>query len=239
MADVEHEVVTEEEWLARRKELLAKEKELSRLTDEVNAARAKLPWKKLEKEYEFVGKDGKVPFSALFGKHQNLLVFHAMMEDDWEKPCKNCSFWMDGFSGQLPHLEEHAAFAVIVHASYDKFAKVAEMKGWSFPFYSSSCSSFNVDMGVGFTAAQMAEKTASYNFGTTKHHPSSQAPGASAFRLAGDGSTVYHAYSTFARGLSNLNGCYSWIDFIPGTGRLFEKDLSYTMAWIQHKENYN
>eukprot|EP00755_Sulcionema_specki_P009602 Sspe_Gene.44142::Locus_21635_Transcript_1_1_Confidence_1.000_Length_1171::g.44142::m.44142 len=235
----EHPVVSREEWEEQRKALLAKEKQLTRLKDEVARERRELPWTKVEKDYEFEGEGGrKVRLSELFDGFQNgrntLLVQHHMFSPEWEKSCRSCSFWADGISGFLPHLLQKTNFVCVVKAPAEKAQEWRSRQGWPFPVLSSFDSSFNRDFGVEFTPAEVKEKARKYNYGTLPATVE-QLSGMSVF-YKGDDGTVYHTYSCYSRGLDILNGCYQMLDLLP-YGRQ-EEGLSYTMGWVKHKIDY-
>ena len=166
-------IVSEEEWLEARKELLVEEKELTRQCDRVALKRRQLPWVKVEKEYVFrkQKEDGSIEeknLLDLFENREDLIVVHMMFEDTWEKPCKNCSFWADQYDGMLPHLTQKTSFVVIAKASPHKLKEIASKKGWHFPFYSYGDSSFGHDFGVEFTQAELDSQEERYNFGSLK-----------------------------------------------------------------------
>jgi predicted dithiol-disulfide oxidoreductase (DUF899 family) len=103
----EHPVANEEEWLAARRELLAEEKDFTRLRDQLSAKRRAMPWLKIDKDYRFNGPEGQnLTLSDLFGGRRQLIVYHFMFGPDWEKPCKSCSFWADGYNGVTQHLAQ-------------------------------------------------------------------------------------------------------------------------------------
>ena len=101
----DHQVVSDDKWLDARKELLAKEKEFTRLRDQLSEARRALPWQKVNKEYVFDGPNGKETLSDLFDGRSQLVVYHFMYGPDWEEGCPSCSFWADNFNGVQIHLE--------------------------------------------------------------------------------------------------------------------------------------
>lgn len=216
-----------------RLELLAREKELTRLRDEVSALRRKLPRRKVE-DYAFAGPNGTVKLSELFGPHDQLLVYHFMFGPDWEAGCPSCTFWADHFDPMIPHLAaRNCAFAVVSRAPVPKLAAYAERMGWRFPWVSSQSNSFNTDFAVTFTEAQVASKEKLYNHGT-QAPMGQEMPGASTFIKEGD--DVLHTYSTYTRGLDILNTTYHWLDLAP-KGR-DEAGLPYSMAWVKRHDEY-
>src|SRR5436309_5231468 len=111
---MQHPVVSREEWIAARKRLLAREKAMTRLRDELSAERRALPWVKVEKRYEFDGPDGRETLADLFGGRSQLIVKHFMLGPDWAEGCVGCSFQSDHFDPMLPHLEHHDVSLVAV-----------------------------------------------------------------------------------------------------------------------------
>ena len=98
-----HEVVSKNEWVEARKRLLAKEKEFTRLRDDLSAERRALPWMRIDKNYTFDGPNGRETLAQLFGDRSQLVVYHFMFAPEWEVGCKSCSFWADNFDG-IGHL---------------------------------------------------------------------------------------------------------------------------------------
>jgi len=150
-------VVSRDEWLVARKELLAKEKELTRQRDAISAKRRELPWVKVEKNYVFDGPTGKQSLADLFGDKTQLLVYHFMFGPEWKEGCPSCSFVMDHTDGMLVHLAERdAAFAAISRAPFAKIAAFKKRMGWRFPWVSSNGNDFNFDHHVSFTTEERA-----------------------------------------------------------------------------------
>lgn len=230
-------VVSRDEWIAARRELLAKEKELTRLRDRVSAERRALPRVVIEKPYVFVGPNGRESLSDLFGRRTQLVVYHFMFGPDWQEGCKSCSFVSDHVDGALPHLAARdVAFAAVSRAPYEKLAAFRRRMGWRFHWVSSLDSDFNADFHVSFTREDIARGNDTYNFGP-REDPTAEgeAPGASVFYRDERG-RIFHTYSTYARGLDPLVGAYQWLDLVP-KGR-DEDGLSFTMAWVRHHDRY-
>ena len=219
------------QWLAARLDLLAREKQLTHLRDELAAERRALPRVPVQ-DYRFESQEGPTALSTLFDGSGQLIVYHFMLGPDWEQPCKSCSFWAEHFDGIRVHLRHRDANLVAVsRAPIEKIAAVRERMGWRFPWVSSLDSSFNYDFGVSFTEEQQGQPL--YNFGTIKAG-SGELPGVSVF--ARDGDALFHTYSAYARGLDALNGTYQWLDLLP-RGR-DEAGLSYPMEWVRLKDSY-
>ena len=228
-----HKIVSDAEWLAARKALLAKEKELTRLRDDLSRQRRELPWVKVEKTYVFDAPRGKETLSDLFAGRGQLIVDHFMFGADWQEGCPSCSFWADTYDGVVVHLEQRdASFVVVSTAPLDKLEAYRKRMGWSFKWVSSLNNDFNRDYHVSFTPAE--QKTADYNY-RADGFGSSEAPGISVFAKDAAGS-VFHTYSCYARGLDALNGAYQLLDLIP-KGR-DEQGLPHPMAWVRRHDRY-
>jgi predicted dithiol-disulfide oxidoreductase (DUF899 family) len=231
----DHPIVSHEEWLDARAQLLASEKEFTRQRDRLSNQRRALPWVKVDKEYVFDGPNGRETLSQLFGGRSQLLVYHFMFGPDWNEGCKNCSFWADSFNGITTHLRQRDVTMIAVsRAPYPKLKAFEEHMGWSFKWASSNTSDFNHDFNVSFTPEEM-KGTVFYNYARRKFS-SSEAPGISVFHKDGAG-TIFHTYSCYARGLDAVNGAYQLLDLVP-KGR-DEAGLPYPMSWVRHHDKYD
>ncbi len=229
-----HRIVSGDEWLAARKVLLAKEKEATRLRDELARARRDLPWERVEKDYLFHGPHGPQTLAQIFGNARQLIVYHFMFDPQWNEGCKSCSFWADTFDGIPVHLKARdIAFAAISRAPYDRLEPYRKRMGWSFTWLSSFENDFNHDFGVTFSQAEVDAERTSYNY-TVQGHPQCEAPGVSVFYKPGDGA-VFHTYSTYGRGIDILNAAYNYIDLAP-KGR-DEGDAS--QSWVRRHDEYD
>ncbi len=227
-----HPVVSHEEWLAASRGLLAKEKEFTRLRDELSRQRRALPWERVEKDYSFEAPEGRVGLADLFGGHGQLLVYHLMFGPDWTEACKSCSFWADNFNGIDVHLAHRdTALVAISRAPLATLEAYRRRMGWSFRWVSAGGSDFNFDFQV---SSRPGEDTMAYNFGTMQVGPG-EMPGFSAFRRGEDGA-IYHTYSTYARGVDMLNGAYHLLD-LTSKGR-DEDGLAFTMEWVRRRDQY-
>ncbi len=149
---LKHKVVSGDQWLAARRELLASEKEFSRQRDALSAKRRELPWVKIEKNYVFEGHNGKQSLSDLFRGKSQLIVYHFMFGPDWKEGCPSCSYLGDHFDGSLVHLNARdVAFTAISRAPMPQIAAFKHRMGWRFPWVSSNANSFNFDYHVSFT----------------------------------------------------------------------------------------
>jgi predicted dithiol-disulfide oxidoreductase (DUF899 family) len=230
-----HEVVSSAEWLEARRALLAKEKELTRLRDELSETRRRLPWEKLTKTYEFESAQGRESLADLFAGRTQLIVYHFMFDPAWESGCKSCSFWADNYSGAIVHLAQRdVSFVTVSRAPIQKIEAFRKRMGWTFKWVSSLGNDFNRDFGVTFSEEDRQNGKIIYNYAERSYF-SPEAPGLSVFFKDEDGA-IYHTYSCYARGLDMLNGTYQLLDLVP-KGR-DESSLPFTMAWVQHHDRY-
>ena len=250
-------IASRDEWLSARKELLAKEKELTRRRDALNAERRRLPMVQIDKKYIFEGPHGKASLLDLFDGYRQLIVYHFMFEpgspppgksgEPWDEGCSGCSFVADNI-GHLAHL--HARDTSLVLISRAPLAKIEPFKarmGWTVPWYSSFGGDFNYDFHV---TQDETVVPIEYNFKDKKtleklghtYHLDGEQPGLSVFLRAED--KVFHTYSTYARGLDQLDGTYVYLDLTP-FGRQEEWEDSPegwpqtpTHGWLRHHDKY-
>ena len=228
----EHAVVGSTEWVQARKELLVREKELTRAHDALAEARRALPWERVEKEYVFDGERGEESFESLFSGRSQLVVYHFMFGPDATVGCKSCSFWADNFERNVVHLAHRdATMIAISRAPYEKLAAFRKRLGWTFRWVSSGRSDFNFDYGVSF---EKGRGTPVYNF--APFGGSGEMPGISVFHRDGSGA-IFRTYSTFGRGLEMMNAAYHYLDVLP-KGR-DEASLAQPMAWLRHRDKYD
>ncbi len=230
-----HKIVSKEEWLVARKELLAREKESTRLRDQLSAERRKLPWVKVESEYLFDTPKGQESLSDLFEGRSQLIIYHFMYGPDWAEGCPSCSFWADNFNGINIHLNHRDINLVVVsRARLETLEAYKRRMNWSFKWVSSFGSDFNRDYNVSFTPEEAEKGEVFYNFRVGKV-PSEEVQGISVFYKNEQGD-VFHTYSCYARGLDMVNGAYHYMDLAP-KGR-DEGSLPYTMAWLSRHDQY-
>jgi predicted dithiol-disulfide oxidoreductase (DUF899 family) len=235
-------VVTHDEWLAVRKKHLAKEKEFTRLRDQLSKERRDLPWELVEKGYLFEGENGRQTLADIFEGRSQLIVYHAMFDPatagqhtPWtaDAACFVCSFWMDNFNGITLHLNHRdITMAAVSRAPYPKLAAYKARMGWNFPWYSSAGSDFNFDYQVSFTPEELDAGEVEYNYRRTGWS-GSEAPGISVFLKADE--EIYHTYSTYERGLDMVNVAYHYMDLVP-RGR--DEDEDGAGSWVHRRDEY-
>ncbi len=238
-ASTKHAVGTRDEWLKARLRLLKEEKAHTRRGDELAHKRQELPWVRVEKKYEFATEKGSAALEDLFQGRSQLLVYHFMFGPDYAAGCPSCSAIADGFNGFAVHLANHdVMLCAVSRAPLAKIKAYKKRMGWTFPWASSHGSAFNADYSVGFTERQQSVEGVEYNYrrmspmsadvsrampegpkkfaamcGTDAATYLRELPGMSSF--VKEGGVVYHAYSTYARGLDGLWGMYQWLDRAP------------------------
>lgn len=230
-----HPMVSHEAWIAARTALLAREKEFTRLRDELSRERRALPWERVEKTYLFDGPNGGETLADLFERRSQLLVYHFMFAPEWEQGCPGCSFWADGFDGLSVHLRHRdVTFIAISRAPLATIDAFKRRMGWSFKWVSSGGNDFNYDYQVSYTPATLDAGTAVYNYASSRTK-SPDLPGVSVFHR-GESGDISHTYSTYARGLDPLNPAYQYLDLVP-KGR--DEDAPSPAKWVRHHDRYD
>ena len=231
----DHHVVPREHWLAERKALLAREKELTRLRDQLAQARRALPWTRIEKNYVFDTPGGPRSLADLFEGRRQLLVQHFMLGPGWEQGCPSCSYMADHVAGMQPHLAARdVTFRAVSRAPLAEIERFRRRLGWQFKWVSSHGTDFNYDFGVSFTPEDVAKGELHYNYGRWPY-AYEEWPGVSVF-YKDDAGDVFHTYSTYGRGVEVMMGTYRMLDLTP-KGR-DERDTFYKMEWIRHHDRY-
>ena len=248
-----HKTATRDEWLAARKELLKAEKELTRRSDELARRRQELPWVRIDKQYRFDTEEGNASLADLFRRRSQLLVYHFMFGPDYTAGCPSCSAIADGFNGFAVHLANHDVMLwAVSRAPLVKLQAYKRRMGWTFPWASSFGNDFNADFNVRFTEEQQRKGGIEYNYrrepawqsgdaegdvtkmaamtGTDVATYTLERPGMSSFVV--EDSVVYHAYSTYARGLDGLWGMYQWLDRAP-------RGRNETGVWWRRHDEYD
>ena len=231
----DHAVVSHDEWLEARAELLREEKAFTRERDALGRRRRELPWERVEKEYVFEGPEGKRTLAELFDGRGQLVVYHFMFnpDDDWDEACKHCSFWADNFNPVIIHLNARDVTMVAVsRAQIDKIERYKRRMGWSFTWLSSYGSDFNYDFGVSFAPDDLERPV--YNVGTIAPGLPDR-EGVSVFVKDASG-RVFRAYSTYGRGIDMLNTAYHYLDLVPG-GR--GEEGQSPQYWVRRHDEYD
>jgi predicted dithiol-disulfide oxidoreductase (DUF899 family) len=230
-----HPVVSGDRWVAERKALLAHEKELTRLRDQIARERRALPWVRIEKEYVFDGPEGQRTLAELFEGRRQLMVQHFMLAPGWEQGCPSCSFMADHIDGMNVHLAHRDVTLLAVSlAPLVDIERFRQRMGWQFEWVSSHANDFNHDFGVTFTPEDRVQGEVYYNYGMFPF-PQEEAPGISVF-FKDDAGNVFHTYSTYGRGVEVMMGTYDLLDLTP-KGRN-ERDVDYKMEWLRHHDRY-
>jgi predicted dithiol-disulfide oxidoreductase (DUF899 family) len=244
----DRKIGTREEWLADREQLLAREKEHTRLGDELARQRRELPWVRVEKDYRFDTDNGEKALAELFDGRSQLLVYHFMFGPSYEAGCPVNSSIADAVDGVLPHLHARdATFVLVSQAPLEKLQAYKRRMGWSIPWISSAPTDFNFDLGFSHTPEQGREVVAAMMgggqippiveqnaraTGTDAAGYMTESPGFSTF--VRDGDAVYHAYSTTWRGLEFVMTYYPILDRAP-KGRDEGADWQ---LWIRRHDEY-
>jgi predicted dithiol-disulfide oxidoreductase (DUF899 family) len=227
-------VVTRDKWIAARKELLAKEKALTRQRDALAQERLQFPWLKVEKNYVFDTPVGKKPLADLFGGKNQLVIYHFMLGPDWEAGCPSCSLITDQMDPMAIHLAQRdVRLSLVSRAPLAKIEEFKKRMGWKLPWASSFGSDFNFDYEVS-VKKEDKDKESTYNYAVTKF-PSEERPGMSIFYKDAKGE-IFHTFSVYGRGLEDIMGIYAILDRVP-KGR-DEAGLPHGMAWVRHHDRY-
>ena len=243
---IDRKIGTREEWAAAREELLVREKEHTRVGDELARQRRDLPWVRVEKEYTFETDDGARTLPELFDGRSQLLVYHFMFGPSYEAGCPTCSSMADGVDGLIPHLNARDVTMLFVsQAPLERLQAYKRRMGWSFPWVSSAASEFNLDLGFSSGVEQTREWVApmleqlppiaarnARETGTDVVGYLTENFGFSAF--ARDDGAVYQTYSTTGRGIEFLMGYYGILDRAP-RGR---DEGDGFQLWIRRHDEY-
>lgn len=234
-------VVPREEWLLARRELLTREKEVTRQRDQLSAERRRLPTVEIEKEYVFEGPHGGTTLRDLFEGRRQLVIYHFMFDPSWDEGCVSCSYLADNFAGGVVHLAARdTSFAVVSRAPLAKIEAFRKRMGWTFNWLSSFGSDFNYDFHV---TLDQAAGSLEHNYDNAAAlvqagklwSTEGELPGLSVFLREGE--RLFHTYSTYQRGLDLLIGTYNYLDLTP-LGRQ-EAEEPHVMAWLRHHDKYH
>lgn len=225
--------VSREDWTRARLDLLAREKAFTRDRDDLAAARRALPRRRIDKDYRFMSERGEETLGDLFDGRGQLAVYHFMFGPDWEEGCTSCSFWADNLDGTAIHLAHRDTTLVLVsQGPFEKLDAYRRRMGWDLRWVSSGESGFNQDFAVSFSEEEPPGAVYNYRAGNA---PQVEMPGISTFLRADDGG-VLHSYSTYGRGIEEVNGAYHLLD-LTAKGR-DEDALPYGMAWLRRHDRY-
>jgi predicted dithiol-disulfide oxidoreductase (DUF899 family) len=235
------QVVSRAEWLAARRELLAKEKEATRAQDALNAERRGLPMVRIDKEYVFDGPDGQRSLLDLFDGRRQLVVYHFMFDPEWDEGCPSCSYVIDNI-GRVEHLNARdTSLAVVSRAPLDKIEAYRKRMGWNLPWFSSHGGDFNYDFHVTLDSSVAPVE---YNFRPMDDAPEGSTEGHGISVFIRDGDEVFHTYSTYARGAEVLLGTYHMLDLTPlGRQEDWEEPpgngTGPGMSWLRRHDEYD
>lgn len=230
---MQHAVVSRDEWLTARRDLLKAEKEVTHLRDKVTQKRLALPWVRMDKEYVFDTPDGPRALADLFDGRSQLLLQHFMFAPGWKEGCPSCSFMADHTDGMNLHLAHHDVTMIAVsRAPLTEIERYRKRMGWQFKWVSSNGSPFNYDFRVSFTPEQVATGHVDYNFDESDE-TDEEFPGVSAF-FKDEAGDVFHTYSTFGRGVEVMMGTYAMLDLMP-KGR---NEVEGMGDWMRRHDRY-
>jgi predicted dithiol-disulfide oxidoreductase (DUF899 family) len=233
---MDHQIVTRDEWTAARKELLNKEKELTRLTDQLNAERRNLPWVKVEKSYIFDTPEGRKTLAELFDGRSQLIVYHFMFGPEAKEGCVGCSFFADHVDGPNSHISHHdVAFVAISRASLSQLEAYKNRMGWHFKWVSSSGSDFNYDFHVSFKKDDLAKGKVYYNYEMTDASME-DLHGMSVF-FKDESGAIFHTYSSYGRGDERGLGAYMFLDLTPNGRNETGPGFNLT-DWVRRHDKY-
>ncbi len=230
----ENTAVSRDEWREARLKLLELEKEETRLRDKVRAARRALPWVRVEKDYAFETREGRKSLADLFDGRSQLLVYHFMLDPEWEEGCIGCSFFCDHIEGALPHLNNHdVTWVAVSRAPLDRIEAYRKRMGWNFPWVSSHGSDFNYDYNVSFSEEERASGAVEYN---SRKVPTDEVAteehGMSSF-YRDEAGELFHTYSTYARGGEEVCGTLMLLDRAP-----LGRNETSTMSFLKRHDEY-
>ncbi|HWJ75794.1 MAG TPA: thioredoxin family protein [Kaistia sp.] len=230
-----NDVVSHDDWLKARLDLLDAEKAFTQQREALTRRRMAMPWEKIEKDYRFIGPSGSMTLADLFDGHSQLIVYHFMFGPDWQEGCKSCSFWADNFDHIPIHLAHRdVAFTAVSRAPLERIEAYKSRFGWTFPWVQADGSDFNYDYQASFAPEELAAGRGYYNY-TERKIGASDIVGISVFAKDEQGA-VYHTYSCYSRGVEMVNGAYHYLDLVP-KGRN-EEGLDFPQAWVRRRDQY-
>jgi len=230
-------IVTREDWLVARKAHLAKEKELTRLRDQLSTERRELPWVKIYKPYVFDGPNGKETLADLFDGRSQLIIKHFMLGPGWTEGCVGCSFEVDHIEGALVHLEHHdVTYVAVSRAPLPEIEAFKRRMGWRFKWVSSYGSDFNYDFHVSFKPDDIEKGEVYYNY-ELREIGIEELSGRSVFYKDANGD-LFHTYSSYGRGGDLMLGTYNILDLMP-KGRNESGPNHNLTDWVRHHDRYD
>jgi predicted dithiol-disulfide oxidoreductase (DUF899 family) len=222
------QVVSTADWLAARKELIARESEFLALRSQVTAARSRLPMVPVEREYLFEGAEGKAALPDLFEGRRQLITYFFMFDPEWDQGCKHCSFIADNI-GHLAHAHaKDTTIALVSRAPYSKIAPFKERMGWSVPWYSVVGNGFNHDFHVTLDDAVNPPADPAAELPEDRIYEGE----AAVFLREGDG--IFHTYSSYGEVVDLFHGTFNWLD-LTSLGR---RDDEPGRPWLRHHDRY-
>jgi predicted dithiol-disulfide oxidoreductase (DUF899 family) len=243
-----HTVGTRVQWDAARADLLKREKEHTRLGDELARYRQQLPWVAVEKQYTLRTADGPKTLVDLFDGRSQLLIYHFMFGPRYEQACPTNSSIADAIDGLLPHLQARDITLILVSgAPIEKLLGYRERMGWSLNWASSYGSDFDLELGFSSSEEETrawVESPQSAGLPPIAHRNArasgtdlvgylTEGFGFNAFVL--DHGTVYQTYSTTGRGVEFLMTYYGVLDR-AANGR--DEGEGFQL-WIQRRDEYD
>jgi predicted dithiol-disulfide oxidoreductase (DUF899 family) len=230
-------IVSREEWTAARKQLLAKEKELTKLQEDVSQLRREMPWVKITKDYVFDTPSGKKTLSELFDGRSQLIVYHFMFGPGWKAGCLGCSFLSDHVDGANQHLAHHdVTYVSISRAPISELEAYKARMGWRFNWVSSFGSDFNYDFHVSFKKEELAKGKVYYNY--EMYETSMEDLHGTSVFFKDDNGSIFHTYSAYARGDERGLGTYMFLDLTP-KGRQ-ENGPNFNLTdWVRRHDEYD
>ena len=230
-------IVSQAEWFATHARHLVREKELTRLRDQLSAARRELPWVKIDKPYVFDTAHGQQTLADLFAGRSQLVIKHFMLGPGWQEGCVGCSFEVDHIEGALIHLEHHdVTFVAVSRAPLQEITAFKKRMGWRFTWVSSYSSDFNRDFQVSFTKEDLAKGPTYYNYRVREKQEEGEASGFSVFYKDEQGH-IYRTFSSYGRGAEELLGTYIVLDMTP-KGRNETGPNHNLTDWVRHHDKY-
>ena len=227
-------VVPHEQWLTERAAFMAKEKEFTRLRDELSRQRRELPWEKVTKSYVFDGPRGKETLADLFEGRSQLVVYHFMFDPAWDEACKSCSFWADNFNGIDVHLAHRdITFLAISRAPLAKLEAFKKRMGWSFKWVSVVRERLQLRLQGVVRRGGREERRGLLQLRYRPPQSARRCPVSACSTRTGTATSTTPTRPT-QRGIDLLNGAYNYIDLTP-KGR---DEGTQIMSWLRRHDQY-